>query len=105
MAKAVEQSVEEGKRAEKNRLRTEYIGVKWLGKTPCVITLRAIKMVTTQYRLMLGAVKTNSNTDPLPLKPCTGRFTVQFGIPCSHWLFERHEAKTLVVKKEDFHPF
>ena len=82
----IERSIKEAVKEEKNRLRFKYVGQKWLGSAPYNVSSRALKLVTKQYQLMLGAVK---STDPKPLKPCTKQFTAQYGIPCSHKLFER----------------
>src|SRR5512142_2216553 len=40
-----------------------------------------------------------------PLPPCTQRFRRQWGLPCAHELIALRKAKTLVLKKEDFHRF
>ena len=102
MVTEMERSIKEAIKEEKNRLRFEYVGQKWLGSAPYNVSSKALKLVTNHYRLMLGAVK---SSDPEPLKPCLGRFTAQYGMPCSHKLLERYQAKNLVLQKEDFHPY
>ena len=72
MVTEMERSIKEVVKEEKNRLRFEYVGQKWLGSVPYNVFFRALKLVTKQYRLMLGAVK---SIDPEPLKPCTKQFT------------------------------
>ena len=105
MVTEMERSVKEAVKEEKNRLRFEYIGQKWLGSAPYNVSSKALKLVTKQYRTMLGAVESRSRPTAEVLKPCTGRFTAQYGMPCSHKLFERYQVKNLMLKKEDFHPY
>lgn len=105
MVKAMEDRILEELNEQKDRISREYLGVPWLGKAPFTVSRKALKLVTRQYRLMLGAVKTNSNPNQTDLVPCTHQFTRRFGIPCSHELLRRHEAKKLQLEKEDFHPF
>jgi hypothetical protein len=105
MVTEMERSVKEAVKEEKNRLRFEYIGQKWLGSAPYNVSSKALKLVTKQYRTMLGAVESRSRRTAEALKPCTGRFTAQYGMPCSHKLFERYQVKNLMLKKEDFHPY
>ena len=105
MVRAMEQRFREALNEQKDRISREYLGVPWLGKAPFAVSRKALKLVVGQYRIMLGAIKTNSNPYPVDLEPCLHHFTARYGIPCSHELLRRHEAKKLQLEKEDFHPF
>ena len=104
MVSEMKRSINEAITDEKNRLRYEYLGQSWLGSAPYNVSSKALKLVTKQYQVMLGAVSTTPRLAS-GLPPCTRRFTAQYGMPCSHALLERHQAKNLVLRKEDFHPY
>lgn len=105
MVAAMEENIKQGIKAERNRLQYDYLGTDWLGSAPYNVSQKALGMVTKQYRMMLGAVPSRTRPSPTPLSDCTGSFMKQYGIPCSHDLFERHQLKKLSLVKEDFHPF
>ena len=105
MVKTMEQNIREARQHQKNHLRRDYLGITWLGDASVVISQRALDLVTKEYRHMKAALPSKARRNPPPLSPCTGRFTMQFGIPCRHELFERHQAKSLVLQKPDFHPY
>jgi hypothetical protein len=105
MVDDLKKQVDEARWAEKDRILMEYVGRVWLGNTPRVVASLALRKVTIQYRHMLGSLPTPQNRNPTPLPPCHSQFTRQYGIPCRHELFRRHEAGSLVLQKEDFHPY
>ena len=105
MVKAMEESIREARQHQKNHLRREYLGKKWLGDAPVVIAQRALDLVAREYRHMKAALPSTARRNPPPLSPCTGIFTMQFGIPCRHELLQRHKTETLVLQKADFHPY
>ncbi|EAQ88884.1 hypothetical protein CHGG_05503 [Chaetomium globosum CBS 148.51] len=69
MVEAMERRIADATREQKNRILREYLGVPWLGKAPFTVSRKALKLVMKQYRLMLGAVKSNSNPRPSDLPP------------------------------------
>ena len=46
MVTEMERSIKEVVKEEKNRLRFEYVGQKWLGSAPYNVSFRALKLVT-----------------------------------------------------------
>ena len=105
MVEEMEININEERGVQTTRIKREYLGKAWCGEAPYNLSARALSMVTKQYRTMLGAAKTTARPNPLPLPPCTGQFTDQYGIPCSHELLRRHEDGGVTLKKLDFHPF
>jgi hypothetical protein len=105
MVKEMKLNITEARQQQKSRLRREYLGQAWLGDTPLKITLKAMKMVTKEYRHMLGTLPSRGRPQPPPLAPCTGQFTAQFGLPCRHELLGRYNDGGLVLQKQDFHPY
>lgn len=105
MVKEMEVNLKEGRAQETGRLKREYLGKAWLGEAPYNVASRALKKISLQYRHMLGAIKTPERPNPAPLTPCTGQFTKQYGMPCSHELYRRHTEGELSLTNIDFHPY
>lgn len=105
MVNAMEEAITEARRHQKNHLRRDFLAQAWLGNTPTTVALQAMNLVTKERRHMMGALPSATDPDRPSLAPCTGRFTTQLGIPCRHELLRRHQAKDLVLRKEDFHPY
>jgi hypothetical protein len=89
---------------QKTRLKYDYLGQKWLGNAPLEVSWKAMKLVEKQHKIVSGWLPTTSRPIPPNPTPCTNQFTTQYGIPCSHQLFNFHEAKRC-LEKSDFHPF
>jgi len=104
MLQQMEASIEEGLKKERNRLKFEFLGQKWLGKAPYNVSAKALTLVTRQHQIMLSAIPSRSRPNPPPLQPCSHQFSAQFGIPCSHALLDKHQANE-VLTKEDFSPY
>jgi hypothetical protein len=68
------------------RQRDQYLKQAWLGKLNLQITYPAIDLIAKQYRFALAALP--DQCDPKPLRPCTGIFEHQYGLPCSHRIFD-----------------
>jgi len=115
MIDQMKEGIQEARLHQIYHIKREYIGQKWLGDAALEISDEGMKKVVKQYRIMLGAVPTPRNPTPAPLNACTGQFTAQHGIPCSHQLFDRYmdghvrlergEEGKLVLNKLDFHPY
>jgi len=105
MVEAMERNIAEVRKQQQERVLMEYVGKEWLREAPYNVAHMALKKITEQYRIMLGAIPTRKRPNPPPLDDCTSQFTAQFSIPCSHELLRRHEANELRLRKEDFHPY
>ena len=105
MVEAMEQRIDEALLKERNTLKRDFIGRIWLGKTPFCVSKKGLELVVKQWRITVTALPTPSNPTPPPLEPCTGQFTAQYGMPCSHTLFNRNAAKALPLVQKDFHPY
>jgi hypothetical protein len=104
MVAVMKSNIDEALKAEKNRLRFDFLGKDWLGDAPYNVSSKALNHVIKQHRLMLGALPTRGQPPPSPLVDCTHRTRAQYGIPCSHELLERHHQKSPLTK-DDFHRF
>ena len=60
------------------KLRREFFGQDWLRELPLYIGYKAVDLLVGQYRLLLTA---QQEVNPWPLKPCTNRFSNQWGAP------------------------
>ena len=115
MIDQMKEGIHEARMHQIYHIKREYIGQKWLGDAPLEISDKGMKKITKQYWIMLGAVPTARNPTPAPLNACTGQFTAQYGMPCSHQLFDRYmdgrirlergQEGKLVLNKLDFHPY
>jgi hypothetical protein len=86
------------------RIRYDFLGQKWLGNVPLEVSCKALKLVTKQHHITSGWLPTKLRPFPPNPEPCTGQFSAQYGIPCSHKLLDLYkEARQL--QKTDFHPF
>ncbi|KHO11515.1 hypothetical protein MAA_11031 [Metarhizium robertsii ARSEF 23] len=68
------------------RQRNQYLKQEWLGILNLQITYPAIDLIAKQYRFALAALP--DQREPKPLRPCTGNFEHQYGLPCSHRIFD-----------------
>jgi hypothetical protein len=68
------------------RQRDKYLKQAWLGKLNLQITYQAIDLIAKQYRFALAALP--DQREPKPLRPCTGNFEHQYGLPCSHRILD-----------------
>lgn len=68
------------------RQRNQYLKQEWLGKLNLQITYPAIDLIAKQHRFALAALP--DQREPKPLRPCTGNFDHQYGLPCSHRIFD-----------------
>ena len=68
------------------RQRDQYLKQAWLGKLNLQITYQAIDLIAKQYRFALAALP--DQREPKSLRPCTGNFERQYGLPCSHRIFD-----------------
>ncbi|KAK1773005.1 hypothetical protein QBC45DRAFT_293570, partial [Copromyces sp. CBS 386.78] len=66
----------------------EYLAQPWAKEACRKVCWKALDKVVRQRRIVLGAVPTAANPDPDELEPCTGKFTAQYSLPCSHTIFE-----------------
>ncbi|KAI9764390.1 MAG: hypothetical protein M1839_005955 [Geoglossum umbratile] len=73
---------------QKTSLRNKFKNKLWLGDTNCQVAYKAINLVNTQW-LMLLASKQDRRKQ---LKPCTGAFRKQLGLPCVHELEQMLEG-------------
>ena len=105
MLSAMEESYGDAEEEAEDNLRREFLGKPWVGNAPYTITLKGMKLARIQYQKMRGAIRTTHNPHPKPLPVCTGRYTMQFGIPCSHDLLRRHYDESLKLDRNDFHSF
>lgn len=71
---------------QKSYLRNDFKGPSkaWLGDTNRCVSYRAINLVNSQW-LMVMASKRDMHRQ---LKPCTGAFRKQLGLPCAHEIDE-----------------
>ena len=68
------------------RQRGQYLKQAWLGNLTVQITYQAIDLIAKQHRFALAAL--SDQGDPKPLRPCTGTFERQYGLPCSHAILD-----------------
>ncbi|UKZ81632.1 hypothetical protein TrVFT333_009404 [Trichoderma virens FT-333] len=68
------------------RQRDQYLRQEWLGKLNMQITYPAIDLIAKQHRFALAALP--DQREPKPLHHCTGNFEHQYGLPCSHRIFD-----------------
>jgi hypothetical protein len=69
---------------QKRRQRWDYVNKPWLGNLGGVVSLKALNLINLQKKKAVASLKTGAS----PLPPCTGRFGVQMGLPCSHKIAE-----------------
>ena len=93
--------VQEGAR-QHTKQRHKYIKQAWLGKLSVEATYQAIDLLAKQHRLALAAMPSQTR-EAIPLEPCSGVFTQIYGLPCSHIVLERLQAKTTLTRL-DVHP-
>ena len=105
MVESMAEQIKDERNKQKNTIRRDLLGKEWIGDAPYHVAFKALTKVQHQYRLMLAAVPTRLQPNPAPLPSCTGKFTAQWGIPCSHTLLRKHEEGSLRLSKLDFDPF
>lgn len=83
------------------KLKEKYSKRDWLGNIRFTVSYDAVRLISFQYRLAAVALPTARN--PVSLPPCTGNFTQQFALPCSHLIHARI-SRGLTLSKRDVHP-
>ena len=89
---------------QKVQMRQAVFQQQWLGTTPREVSYKAIDFMIKQKRIALGALSSTQQPNPPALQACTGRFTSQLGLPCSHIIFQRLRDKEFITK-QDIHRF
>lgn len=88
---------------QQTRLRFDYINKAWLGNVPLTVSYWAVNQIDRQYRMALAARPSARQPFPPPLPRCQGVFSNQYGLPCSHTIYERLEAGE-PLEQWDIHP-
>jgi hypothetical protein len=104
MVRESEQQFDAAEAQEAIRLPREYNNNKWLGTLRGAVSRKAIDLVLKQRGILMQAIQASpiSRLDQLPA--CTGQFTTQMGLPCSHRLFEKLAAnEALEIFNVDTH--
>ena len=83
---------------EAARQLNDYHTRIWMGDTRSRCSRHALKLFLEQYRLAVVTTKERG-----PLAACTGRFRLQFGIPCSHEI-KAKEATHIAFSYLDIYP-
>lgn len=94
LAQRIKQLVTDCERAFKAREAEEAVRMVrdhqkhlWLGNMRAKLSRKAVSLVIQQREIVIKALKSNpSNANPL--RPCTRQFSEQFGLPCSHKIYE-----------------
>jgi hypothetical protein len=98
----MEKQIEERRNDQKGRVRREFLGLDWVGDAVFHVSFKALSKARMQYRLALPSFKSKEKPNLPPLPPCTGRFTAQYGIPCSHEILRRHTTTISSSRRSTF---
>ena len=80
-------------------------GAEYLGELPRVISQKALRLITQEYRRALTAIPSPSNLRPGSIGLCDDDCTpsVELGIPCRHTILSKLEGN-VPLAKWDVHP-
>jgi hypothetical protein len=80
-------------------------GAEYLGELPQVISQKALRLISREYRRALTAIPNPSNPRPKGLGLCSDDCTpsVELGIPCCHTILSKLEGN-VPLAKWDVHP-
>ena len=84
------------------RTRYEYLHCDWLGAVSEVGT-KALVLMNRQHQKALLSLPTDARPHPPDLPPCSGTFSNQYRLPCSHKLLDMMKRKEPLTK-EHIHP-
>lgn len=72
-----------------NEVKQRYLinREEWLSELPTQISFRAINLLIKQHKLVQA-----HEAEKRELRPCTGSFTEQFGLPYAHYILEKKTA-------------
>ena len=85
------------------RTRYEYLHCEWLGAVSKEVGTKALALMNRQHQKALPSLPTDARPHPPDLPPCSGTFSNQYRLPCSHKLLDMMKRKEPLTK-EHIHP-
>ncbi|KAK1635514.1 hypothetical protein BDP81DRAFT_321785 [Colletotrichum phormii] len=81
-----------------SRTRYEYLRRDWLETVSKEVGLKALELISAQHQRALPSLPTDQIPRPPDLPPCSGSFTNQYRLSCSHKLLDLMKRKEPLTK-------